>query len=723
MTPTRFAQTFALVALVGGPVAASGQTLPVLAPDRVQLITQEISGDAAYEHLRFTTQFHKPRGGADGLMEVARYVERKARECGLQDVRLIKQAFTTRPWNSTFADVWLVGPQPERLTSTLWSRLALADNSRKADVTADIVDIGAGTAESDYAGKTVDGQLVLAHGSLSQIVQQAVWSRKAAGIIWFPDPLVDRNFSYPDQINWSSVPQSGPNQEMPTFAFILSVRQGLALRAKVVAANEPLQARAVVEAGFTSVEGNEPWQVMVEGVIPGADSSLTQDIVLTGHMQEEKFSANDDGTGVGNMLEIARALQRLIGDGRLPRPRRTLRFWWVTEISSQRQYFADNPGSHQRFWVNINQDMSGVNQAQDVMRTQNVTRLPASRFHFFNDVVEAVIDYMVASNTAELAQGQAGSGALYPKPHLAALGSRHRFNAKMIFFHNNTDHVTFNEVPVGVPGITFTNWPDHYIHTTDDDLWNIDRTQLGRNAASAALIAYTMASADATSAPVLAAETAGRGAARVARNLALGLSWIAGEADKAVAYRRAVEQVAYAGAREQTAVATLAGIAPEAQRIVAAMGAALARRVDQARFELSTAYQVLTGQMPPALLSSGTQSGTRTPPAVGAGLQAAPGPSASGAEIKLAATRPALLGDAKAFLTARSQIAAVTGLHPLMAFEVLNFVNGTRSGLEIYRLVASEAREAGAHYYGTVTPEAVLQYLENAAKPGLIRLQ
>ncbi|MCI0355779.1 MAG: hypothetical protein L0099_12175, partial [Acidobacteria bacterium] len=78
---------------------------------------------------------------------------------------------------------------------------------------------------------------------------------------------------------------------------------------------------------------------------------------------------------------------------------------------------------------------------------------------------------------------------------------------------------------------------------------------------------------------------------------------------------------------------------------------------------------------------------------------------------------------AKAFLTARSQIAAVTGLHPLMAFEVLNFVNGTRSGLEIYRLVASEAREAGAHYYGTVTPEAVLQYLENAAKPGLIRLQ
>jgi hypothetical protein len=709
------------------PWAADAQTLPVLAPAHVQLITQEISGDAAYEHLRFTTQFHKPSGGADGLMEVARYVERMAGAYGLTEVRLIKQTFTgRRPWNATFADLWLVGPQPERLTSTIRTPLSLADNSQRADIAATIVDVGAGVEEGDYAGKGVEGRLVLAHGSLSQVMSQAVWARKAAGIIWFPDPSIDRNISYPDQVNWSGLPQAGPNQELPTFAFVLSVRQGLALRARVAAASEPLQARALVEAGFTSAEGSEPWQVMVEGVIPGADPALAQDIVLTAHMQEEKFSANDDGTGLASTLEIARALQRLMADGRLPRPRRTLRFWWVTEISSQRQYFADNLGSHRRFWVNVNQDMAGVNQAQDVMRAQNVTRLPASRFHFFNDVVEAVIDYMVASNTAELAQAQAGSGNLYPRPHLAALGSRHRFNAKMIFFHNNTDHMAFNEAPIGVPGVTFTNWPDHYIHTTDDDLWNIDRTQLGRSAASAALMAYTMASADAASAPTLAAQTAGRGAERVARNLALGLAWIAGEADKAAAYRRGVEQVAYAGARELMAVSSLGSIAPEAQKIVAAMGTALARRVEQARFELATAYQTLTGQMPPALLSSGTQSGAGRPgsaPPVGAGLQTGPASSASGAELKLAATRPVLMGDAVAFLAGRSQMAAVAGLHPLMAFEVLNFVDGARSGLEIYRMVASEAREAGPHYYGTVTPEAVLQCLENAAKPGLIRLQ
>ncbi|MBI5379927.1 MAG: right-handed parallel beta-helix repeat-containing protein, partial [Nitrospirae bacterium] len=50
-----------------------------------------------------------------------------------------------------------------------------------------------------------------------------------------------------------------------------------------------------------------------------------------------------------------------------------------------------------------------------------------------------------------------------------------------IFLLGDGNKVTgnkINEAPIGVPAITFTNWPDNYIHTSDDDLWNIDRTQL-----------------------------------------------------------------------------------------------------------------------------------------------------------------------------------------------------------------------------------------------------
>ncbi|NIR42398.1 MAG: M28 family peptidase, partial [Gemmatimonadetes bacterium] len=312
-------------------------------------------------------------------------------------------------------------------------------------------------------------------------------------------------------------------------------------------------------------------------------------------------------------------------------------------------------------------------------------------------VVESVIDYMVAGNTAELAQLQAGSG-FYPEPHLSTLGTRHRYNAKMIFFHNNTDHMTFNEAPIGVPGVTFTNWPDNYIHSSDDQLWNIDRTQLGRNAASVALMAYTMASADAGSIQRLAAETVGRGRERLARNLRLGLSWIAAADDKDAAYHMAADQVKFAAAREQLAIASLAEIGSGADELAAGLLSLLGQRSMQALEDLRAAYTQATGR------------------------DAAPDRQLSEAEQRLHDLRPVLIAGPEEFLDGRYRARRVRGLHGLMSFEVLNAVNGERTGLDIYRYVAAEAREAGDHYYGTVSAEAVLEYLRNLAAAELIRL-
>jgi peptidase M28-like protein len=689
---------FALALVAGiltAPLAAQGPFL--LDSAQARLIAQEVSGDAAYVHIRYMSQFHRPRAGADNLWRVAEYFAEKAREYGLTNVQVIKQASTTRPWNARFADLWLTGPEPMRIASTLQSPLHLADNSRAADVTAAIVDVGAGDS-SDYVGKDVAGKLVFTYAALGTAMRLAVRERGAAGVIVYPNPFTTPQgtsgggFSHPDQIRWVTVQGEG------TFAFNLSLRQGAELRAKIAASPTPLMARAVVEAGFTSRQGEEPWQVMVEAVIPGTDTTLNQDIVLTGHLQEEDHSANDDASGCASVLEIGRALTRLIAEGRLPRPRRTIRLWWATEISSERQYFADHPDVVRRLWVNVNQDMVGANQAQDVMRVQNVTRLPATRFHFLNDVTEAVVERLVAANNSEIAQVQSGFG-LYPDPTLAHTGTMHRYNAKMVFSHNNTDHMVFNEAPIGIPATTFTNMPDRYIHSSDDDLWNIDATQLGRNAVAVATIAYIMATADGGRAQTLAAETVGRGAERLSRNLRLGLSWIAAAADKGAAFNDARDQVQYAAERERRAINSLREVHPAAAALLPPLLAELDRRAAQAQRDLEVAYRQAAG-------------GTRTPPAR----------RASETEARLMALRPTLVGGPKEFLTGRGQVQSVTGLHGLMAFEVMNAVDGRRSGLDIYRLVAAEAREAGTWYYGTVTAAAVLQYLENIAKAGLIRL-
>jgi hypothetical protein len=693
--------TVALAVTAGS--AASAQDLRVLDEAYTQLITQEISGDAAYDHIRYMTHFHRPGGGSDGLWAVAEYFDEKAREFGLSNVQLIKQASTRRPWNAEFADLWIVEPEPERIASTLQSVLHLADNSRPADVTGELIDIGAGQ-EEDYEGKEVAGKILLTYGSSFQAMRRGVCERGAAGVVWYPSPfssdmgISGAGVSRPDQLRWISVPSRGSDECEPTFAFNLSTRQGVALRNRLQQSSEPIVAHAVVQSAFDSEQGSEPWQVMVEAFIPGTDPSSGQDIVLTGHLQEEGTSANDDASGCASTLEVARALNKLINEGRLPRPKRNLRFWWVNEISSQRQYFADNPEAHLSMWVNVNQDMVGANQAQDVMRKQNITRLPATRFHFYNDVVEAVIEYMVAGNTFELAQMSQGH-LLYPKPHMSHLGTQHRFNAEMIFFHTSTDHMTFLEAPIGVPGVTFTNMPDRFIHSSDDDLWNIDRTQLGRAAASVALIAYTMASVDGTDVPVLAAETVGRGISRLGANTGIALSMISAADDKASVYFEALDQVWYAVEREKMALRSLEEVDPIVGGYVSRLSGELDRRQSQALRDLTVTYRELTGDNPPSRRQE------------------------SEAMQQLSGMTPTLVAGPTEFLTGRRQVGFVRGLNGLMGFEIMSAVNGHRSGFDIYRYVAAEAREAGEHYYGTVTPEAVLQYLQNAANAELISLE
>lgn len=682
-------------------LTAFAQTLPFFTEQQYKYLVGEISGDAAYEHLRFTTQFHKPGGGAEGLMSIAKYVEAKAKEYGLQDVKLIKQADTDPAWNARRAELWIVEPDIQLLASLVQTQLHLADHSRSADLTAEIVDVGAGLTEKDYVGKDVKGKIVLAWGNTGAVMNEAVWKRGALGIIYHPDPqAIDyptNSVSHPDQVRWIRVPLESSDGKPGTFAFGLSHRQGIALQSLLANSKTPIKVHAVVEADLNP---NDKWQVMVEGFIRGEISD--QDVMLTSHMQEEKFSANDDGSGVGSTLEIARAMTKLIREGKLPKPKRNIRFWWTTEISSERQYFADNPTEVSKILCNINQDMVGANQAQDIMRVQNITRVPFSRWHWLNDVTEAVIDFVVRSNTQQLSELQAGMPANpYPKPILSRLGSRHRYNAALVPYHNNTDHMTFTEAPIGKPGITFTNWPDNYIHTSDDDLWNIDRTQLQRNAFAVAAIGFTVANADEKSLPMIANELYGRAMVRLGEDFKVASTLLstAAPSNRVEAYKKALNQIQEASKREDLAIDALTQITKAARPLMSELRDGLKRTADGYLLNLRSRYLVLFNESSPGSLPL------------------------SAKETDLSGLTPQLIAGPKDFLTKRNQVKGVPKLHALMAFEILNFVDGKRNGLEIYNAVSAEALRAGETYYSLVTPEMVGEYLQNLEGAGLIKLQ
>lgn len=160
---------------------ALAQPAPFLTEKEYRYLVGEISGDASYEHIRFHTQFHKPRGGHLGLMEVARYYDAKAREYGLEDVRLIRQKASYPGWEGGSGELWMVEPELERIASTVQTQLHLADNSRSTDRTAELLDVGAGTSDTDYASKDVQDKIVLAWGSAADVMSEAVWKRGALG--------------------------------------------------------------------------------------------------------------------------------------------------------------------------------------------------------------------------------------------------------------------------------------------------------------------------------------------------------------------------------------------------------------------------------------------------------------------------------------------------------------------------------------------------------------
>ena len=124
-----------------------------------------------------------------------------------------------------------------------------------------------------------------------------------------------------------------------TFAFVMTERSGLRLRREMAQAKETVfRVRAKVVSEFP----DPPSQGMVEAFIRGTDIA-DEDVVLTGHITEGPHSANDDGSGCANMLEIARALKKAIDEGRTAAASPQHPLLVDERERSERQYFVDHP--------------------------------------------------------------------------------------------------------------------------------------------------------------------------------------------------------------------------------------------------------------------------------------------------------------------------------------------------------------------------------------------
>ncbi len=499
--------------------AVSAQHSSLIEDEALEAIISETSGALALSHFRDLLAYSgfAPSLGSE---QTADYVAAKAREFGLEDVRIEEfpsdgqkffWAFRTEPWwEAKKGELLLLdetGETEERLASFDVHRIVLGRFSRSASVTAELVDVGSGLRPEDYQGKDLRGRIVLASGPAGPVHARAVWDHGASGVLVY---RTADHIERPQLIGSAVIePYLGPGGEPPAFVFSLSYRMGKTLSERL-GAGEALKVRAEVEA-----ETRAGHYSMVQAVLPGTNPELPE-VWVQAHTNHRNTGGGNNLTGLGATLDLARSLSTLVSAGRLPRPRRSIRFTWGPEHMAIIYYLHQSPEASSRILAYLNLDMVGDHQvlSESVLR---LYRTPSSLPSFLNDVVEEMFHVVGRGNSISIRQGRflAFEGE-FSLPIVEPSGSRDPFYYYVEPFWGPSDHEDIAEGSLKVHAVLLNSWPDPYIGTQEDTLERADPTQLKRAEVIAGTSAYILAAASDHEIPSLTQNALAKARARLA---------------------------------------------------------------------------------------------------------------------------------------------------------------------------------------------------------------
>jgi aminopeptidase YwaD len=492
-------------ALLVGAEEAGAQKAPLLAEKEVAALANELSGETAKRNLEVIATYHRQRG-SKGFHAAAELVAARLRGYGLSDVAILEfpadgkifygtqrsrpawdaemgelsqmgdfSSPTCRGWqeevdkahNEGKIGVLIVCQPPTLIGSYAAEPVVLAEDSESADVTAELVDVGEGTKESDYAGKDVKGKIVLVSASPGAAQEMAVGKFGAAGLVSYAQNQKNAWWGEDENlIRWGHLETFS---EHKTFAFMVSLKTARGLRERLVR-GEGITLHAVVKAGQHA--GNYE---VVTATIPGADAKLKEEeIAFSCHLDHQRPGANDNASGCVTILEVARTLNKLIVEGKLARPPRTIRFIFPPEIEGTLALLNGKPEFAKRIKAAIHMDMVGGGPATKAVF--HVTRGPMSLPSFVHDVAWAFAEWVNEESYQFAATGKA------EYPLAAPEGGAEPLRAEYSAYTMGSDHDVYQDSSFGIPAIYMNDWPDRYIHTNFDTAANIDPTKLKRAA-------------------------------------------------------------------------------------------------------------------------------------------------------------------------------------------------------------------------------------------------
>jgi hypothetical protein len=312
-------------------------------------VREELDGFKAWQHANYITQFMRTPGST-GRKKTTELAREQLEKYGLDNVYIIKypskedgtEDLQSRGWDVNDARLDIIEPENKIITSYSEAPTCIQHWSIPTPpegVIAELIDVGIGVNESDYEGKEIKGKIVLAAGDAhaegnSQAYRLAVEKYGAIGLVTdnliYLQPPFRLRENHPDAIVLLRV----PSRKETGWAFTISHTQGQYLRSMLK--QGPVKLKAYIDASNFDTQSEE-----LVGEITGTEYP-EQQIWFVGHNSGTKPGGNCAG-GVGLWIENARTIMSLVKQGKVPKPKRTIKFLLGAEGGGLNAYLTARP--------------------------------------------------------------------------------------------------------------------------------------------------------------------------------------------------------------------------------------------------------------------------------------------------------------------------------------------------------------------------------------------
>jgi hypothetical protein len=418
----------------------------------LQSLNGSISGARAKRSVAKIAEFHRIQA-SPGYDEALRYVEGELH--GLT-VETSVSEFPADGKTETYGWIapigWRIGsgrlrqldPTERSLCSYDEVPTSILGQSSGGRAEGGLVHVGKGTTP-ELEGADLAGAFVLTCGRAREVLKQ-IRGRGAVGLIVYPD--TERAAASYDLVQYVGLFPGAKDLDAAPIGFSISRRAADRLI-------EQLGKGTVRLRGEVDAEYSDGAMRLLEAVIPGADPSAGE-ALLVAHLCHPRPSANDNASGSGLLLELARALRGLSEEAPL---RHTVRLLWVPEFNGTIPWAKANVEKLRNVRFVLNLDMVGQSP-EAIGEPFRVSRVPNARPTYLNACFEPIL--------ARIAGDEATS---------SSQGSRRPLHWILDAPSGGSDHLVFQATPHGLPA-TMLHHDDPYWHTSMDTVDKVDPTRL-----------------------------------------------------------------------------------------------------------------------------------------------------------------------------------------------------------------------------------------------------